>query len=99
MWARSIDEFKEYETKADRALRIQHCATSELNADELDVLETLYPGTKQREIERSAMVAREAACPGHEFESTALIGHDHSRGYHPGRCKHCGKDMSVDSGD
>ena len=99
MWARSIDEFKEYETPTDRELRIRHSYASELNAEELDILETLYPGAKQRETDRLERVAREEACPGHEFESTAPAGIDPHRGWHPGRCKHCGKDMSVDSGD
>ena len=26
-------------------------------------------------------------------------GANHSRGWHPGKCKHCGMDMSYDSGD
>jgi len=42
---------------------------------------------------------REAACPGHEAVSTAPPGHDHRRGWHPARCRHCGKDMSIDSSD
>jgi hypothetical protein len=42
--------------------------------------------------------AREAACPGHERISTAT--RDQERyGNHRGECKHCGKDMSYDSGD
>lgn len=42
--------------------------------------------------------AREAACPGHERISTATREQT-NRGYHLGKCKHCGKDMSWDSGD
>lgn len=42
--------------------------------------------------------ARYAACPGHEMVSTST--HDENRrGWHRGHCKHCGKDMSYDSGD
>jgi hypothetical protein len=42
--------------------------------------------------------AREEACPGHERVSTAT--RDQTRyGNHRGECKHCGKDMSYDSGD
>lgn len=45
-----------------------------------------------------ANMAREAACPGHEpvGEST---WEESRRGWHRAKCKHCGKDMSVDSGD
>jgi len=39
--------------------------------------------------------AREQACPGHERESLG----DTRSGWHPGRCKHCGMDMSYDSRD
>lgn len=42
--------------------------------------------------------ALEDACPGHERISTAT--RDQTRyGNHRGECKHCGKDMSYDSGD
>jgi hypothetical protein len=42
--------------------------------------------------------AREDACAGHERISTAT--RDQTRyGNHRGECKHCGKDMSYDSGD
>lgn len=37
------------------------------------------------------------ACCKHEFELGA--GANPRRGWHPGRCKKCGLDMSVDSGD
>lgn len=42
--------------------------------------------------------ARYAACPGHERQSTETR-EEGRRGWHPAHCKHCGKDMSVDSGD
>lgn len=42
--------------------------------------------------------AREEACTGHERVSTAT--REQTRyGNHRGECKHCGKDMSWDSGD
>jgi len=42
--------------------------------------------------------ARYAACPGHERIETATR-EQANRGDHRGECKHCGKDMSYDSGD
>lgn len=42
--------------------------------------------------------AREAACPSHERIGTATRD-QMNRGDHRGGCKHCGKDMSWDSGD
>lgn len=42
--------------------------------------------------------ARYAACPGHERQSTETR-EEGRRGWHPAHCKHCGKDMSYDSGD
>jgi hypothetical protein len=42
--------------------------------------------------------AKEAACPGHERVETATR-EQANRGDHRGRCRHCGKDMSYDSGD
>lgn len=43
-------------------------------------------------------VVREAACPGHERIETATR-EQANRGDHKGQCKHCGKNMSYDSGD
>ncbi len=44
-----------------------------------------------------AQRAREEACPGHERVGTGT--HDeYRRGWHSGKCKHCGMDMSRDSG-
>lgn len=45
-----------------------------------------------------ARKAKEAACPGHERIETATRA-EANRGWHRGECKHCGKDMSYDSGD
>ena len=42
--------------------------------------------------------AKEAACLGHERIETATR-EQANRGNHRGECKHCGKDMSYDSGD
>ena len=42
--------------------------------------------------------AKEAACPGHERVETATR-EQANRGNHRGECRHCGKDMSYDSGD
>lgn len=41
-------------------------------------------------------VMRFAIC---KHEKVDGVGANHSRGWHPGSCKHCGLDMSVDSGD
>lgn len=99
MWVRWIDEFKAFETPAERDLRLAYSSTAEMTPEELDALDRLYPGAKDREAARREQATREANCPGHEAVSTAPAGHDHSRGWHPAKCKHCGKDMSVDSGD
>lgn len=42
--------------------------------------------------------ANEVACPGHERVETASR-EEANRGWHRGQCKHCGKDMTYDSGD
>lgn len=42
--------------------------------------------------------AAEAACPKHEAKGTGTSD-EARRGWHPARCRHCGMDMSVDSGD
>lgn len=41
---------------------------------------------------------REGACPGHERTGIAAR-EEANRGWHSGKCRHCGKDMSYDSGD
>ena len=45
-----------------------------------------------------ARKAAEAACPGHERVETATR-EEANRGWHRGECKHCGMNMSYDSGD
>lgn len=42
--------------------------------------------------------AREQACSGHEAIPIGTPAQA-LRGWHPAKCKHCGIDMSVDSGD
>lgn len=41
---------------------------------------------------------REDACPGHEPVGEGTREQS-MRGWHPAHCKHCGMDMSIDSGD
>ncbi len=45
-----------------------------------------------------ARTARELACPGHEAVSESTW-EEQRRGWHRLKCKHCGKDVSRDSGD
>jgi hypothetical protein len=61
-------------------------------------ISTLSPAGQEYARRVKANRAREAACPGHEKLGTGTDG-DGLRGWHPGHCKHCGIDMSVDSGD
>ncbi|NLS03580.1 hypothetical protein HGP14_09440 [Rhizobium sp. P32RR-XVIII] len=42
------------------------------------------------------LVVRFAICKHEEVDAP---GANHSRGWHPGSCRHCGLDMTVDSGD
>ncbi len=59
---------------------------------------TLGPETQEWVRMCKARRAAEDACPGHERVSTAT--REQTRyGNHRGECKHCGKDMSWDSGD
>ena len=61
-----------------------------LTAEEIDQLE---PEAQVWAHNAQAQKAREVACPEHE-----RVGISTSTGWHPGRCKHCGMDMSYDSG-
>lgn len=54
----------------------------------------LDPKTRAWAINCQAIHAREAACPKH-----APTGTSTQNGWHSLKCKHCGKDMSYDSGD
>ena len=95
MWVRLIDTTKDYESAADRLIRLHHANPATMTDAELS---ELGPDALEREHKRRAQAELEASCQ-HEAISTAPAGHDHSRGWHPAKCKHCGKDMSQDSGD
>lgn len=58
----------------------------------------LDPESQKWAREAKARATREAACPGHERVSTSARD-ESRRGWHRGYCKHCGKDMTYDSGD
>lgn len=65
-----------------------------LTDDEINMLD---PDGQAYARRFKAQRAAEVACPGHEKIGTGT--HEESRrGWHPGHCKHCGMDMSVDSG-
>jgi hypothetical protein len=65
-----------------------------LSDDEINMLDA-DGQTYARKVK--ANMAAEAACPGHEAVSTGTF-EEARRGWHPAKCKHCGIDMSVDSG-
>ncbi len=62
-----------------------------LTAEEID---QLSPDGRLWAREAQAKRAKELACPKHEPTGTST-----QNGYHSLRCKHCGMDMSYDSGD
>jgi hypothetical protein len=65
-----------------------------LTEDEVAMLDPSAQAFARRAREQRA---RENACPGHERVGTGT--HMQARrGWHPGTCRHCGMDMSVDSG-
>jgi hypothetical protein len=65
-----------------------------LTDDEVGMLDAEGQAWARRAREQRAS---ELACPGHEAVGTG--GHMQARrGWHPAHCKHCGMDMSVDSG-
>lgn len=74
---------------------IRHTPVLLLSEDEIGLLDPVA----QEWVRRSQRAkAKEDACPGHEMIETA--SHEQSnRGDHRGECRHCGKDMSYDSGD
>lgn len=61
-------------------------------------IERLSPAGQEFARECKARRATEDACPGHERIGTSTREQS-NRGDHRGQCKHCGKDMSYDSGD
>jgi hypothetical protein len=70
---------------------ILHTPVLLLTSEEIDQMDP-----KDREWARrcQAIRARETACPKHESTGTST-----RNGWHSLKCKHCGKDMSYDSGD
>lgn len=74
---------------------IRHTPVGLLTEDEISQLD---PDGQEFARRFQARKAREAACSGHERISTATREME-NRGNHRGECKHCGKDMSWDSGD
>lgn len=61
-------------------------------------IEQLDPASQEWARNAQARHRREQECPGHERVETATRD-EARRGWHRGECKHCGKDMSYDSGD
>lgn len=59
-----------------------------------DEIEKLDPESQVWAKNAQAQRAREEACPKHE-----PVGRSTMTGWHSYRCKHCGIDMSWDSGD
>lgn len=88
----AIAETREHESITDKRIRVRH-ASRELAEDEIDLLDdpTRYRDQRDRRV-------RWAACPKHEMVGTSTR-EESNRGWHKGHCKHCGKDMSYDSGD
>lgn len=70
---------------------IQNTPVLLLTSEEIDQLDPKYQIWARN---CQAIHARETACPKHE-----PIGTSTQRGWHSLKCKHCGKDMSYDSGD
>lgn len=83
------------ETQEARLARVRRTPVGLLTEDEIGLLDADHQAFARRYQER---VAREAACPGHERIETATR-EQANRGDHRGECKHCGRNMSYDSGD
>lgn len=83
------------ETPEARLARVRRTPVGLLTEDEIGLLDA-----KGQDFARQyqARVSREASCPGHERIETATR-EQANRGNHRGECKHCGRDMSYDSGD
>jgi hypothetical protein len=62
-----------------------------LTSEEIDQLD---PDGQTRARACQSLDAKEKACPGHEPTGTST-----RNGWHSLKCKHCGMDMSYDSGD
>jgi transposase-like protein len=58
----------------------------------------LSPKSQRWAHTAQAVAKRERDCPGHEPEAVGTSG-ERMRGWHRMRCKHCGMDMTIDSGD
>lgn len=83
------------ETAEARLARVRRTPVGLLTEDEIGLLDAKGQEFARNWFERKA---REAACPGHERIETATR-EQANRGNHRGECKHCGRDMSYDSGD
>ena len=83
------------ETAEERIARGRRTPVGLLTEDEIALLD---PDGQVFALRYRARVAREAACHGHERIETATR-EESNRGWHRGECRHCGKDMSYDSGD
>jgi hypothetical protein len=66
-----------------------------LTEEEIGMCDADFQGFARKWKAKQAAIA---ACPGHERISTATREQERY-GNHRGQCKHCGKDMSYDSGD
>lgn len=77
------------------AEEIRHTPVLLLTEEEIA---TMSPESQEWAKRAQAQHKRELACPGHEAVSTGTREQS-MRGWHPAKCKHCGIDMSVDSGD
>lgn len=74
---------------------IRNTPVNLLSDEEIGLLD---PAGQEYAHKVKANMAKRAACPGHEPVSTGNYD-DERRGWHPRKCKHCGTDMSYDSGD
>ena len=74
---------------------IRHTPVLLLTDDEIGMLD---PDGQEFARKCKARKAREDACPGHDRIGTSTREQS-NRGDHRGECRHCGRDMSYDSGD
>jgi hypothetical protein len=80
-------------TRRDEEIR--HTPVLLLTEGEINMLD---PDSQAWARRCQANAKAETECPGHEPIGTGTRD-EARRGWHPAKCKHCGKDMSVDSGD